>query len=323
MSIPPIYVINLKRTPERRLYMQRQLDALNLDYQIVDAIDKYDLISKEYRMKIAYQLGISESWMEEAYEKITNNGWAVSLSHIKVFNMMKKDNVPVACILEDDAHLSPDFPIILRDSQKISWDVLQLSSCTYTFYNNLKRIIDTCPGSSPFPKRPLINLLRVFKKLGSYAPRLPLYTAWRLVTTVIEIIYETIIGYFYFLIVGRSNKHYGWRIREFIYRNGAGYYIATYCASRIGGLPIRDRKLWYKLTFKYYMIPSQNLAGTASGYMITLKMTNTFKQALNTGYLHIDRLFYELTKRGMKSYVLSPPCVGQTLRYLCYSAKDR
>ena len=45
MSPLPIYIISLKRTPERRLYMQRQLDALNLNYQFVEAIDKYDLYS--------------------------------------------------------------------------------------------------------------------------------------------------------------------------------------------------------------------------------------------------------------------------------------
>ena len=237
MPIPPIYVINLKRTPERRLYMQRQLDALNLDYQIVDAIDKHDLLSKEYRIKIAEQLGVSEAWMEEAYERYrisTGNANVLprTISHIKVFNIMKKDNIPMACILEDDAHLLPDFPKVLRDSQKISWDALQLSSDSGILYNNLKGIIDTFPGSSPFPKRPFINLLQVFKKLGYYTLRLPPYTAWRLVAAVIEIIYETITGYFYFLIFGRPTvQHYYRRIKTSIYLRSKLLYRALLCAS--------------------------------------------------------------------------------------------
>ena len=329
MSIPLIYVINLKRVPERRLHMQRQLDALNLDYQIVDAIDKYDLLSKEYRVKIANQLRVNEAWMEEAYEQYRTstgnaNGLAVSLSHIKVFNMMKKDNIPMACILEDDAHLLPDFSKVLRDSQKISWDVLQLSSYSSTFYSSLNRIIKICPGSFPLPERPLINLLGAFKRIGLYALQSPPYIAWRLVTTVIEIIYESIMGYFYFLIIGRSNKHYGWRIRELIYHNGAYNYMAIYFASKIGGLPSWNRKLWYRFGFKYYIVPPQERSGSAGGYMVTLKMANTFKQVLTTEYItHIDHLFYKLAKKDMKSYILSPPCVGQTLRYLLYSVRNK
>ena len=327
---PPIYVINLKRVPERRLYMQRQLDALNLDYRIIDAIDKYDLLSKEYRVKIANQLGISDSWMEEAYKRYkisTGNadGLPRKLSHIKVFNMMKKDNIPMACILEDDAFLSPDFPKVLRDSQKISWDALQLSSDSRILYDSLVRIIATCPGSSPFPNHPLISLLRGFRELGLYALRLPLHTAWRIVATVTEIIYETTIGYFYFLVVGKSNRrYYGWRIRTFIYRKGAHYYIGMYYARKIGSLPSWNKKLWHKLGFKYRIVTLQGTTGSTTGYMITLKMANTFKQAITTEHIPlIDHLFHGAAKESMKSYVLSPPCVWSTLRYLLYSVKSR
>ena len=58
---PPIYVINLKRNPERRLNIQRQLDALSLNYQFIDAIDKFDLQSSQYRSRISRMLGINKA----------------------------------------------------------------------------------------------------------------------------------------------------------------------------------------------------------------------------------------------------------------------
>ena len=60
----PIYVISLKRTPERRLHIQRQLNALNLDYSIVDAIDKHDLGFPQYQAEVADLLGIDKTIIE-------------------------------------------------------------------------------------------------------------------------------------------------------------------------------------------------------------------------------------------------------------------
>ena len=124
-NFPPIYVINLKRTPERRLYMQRQLDALGLSYQFIDAIDKVDLESSQYRSKISCTLGIKEAILDRKYAAIINRvkteegkNWknaamgqlAIMLSHIKVYDLMVKNGIDWACILEDDAKSLPTFP---------------------------------------------------------------------------------------------------------------------------------------------------------------------------------------------------------------------
>ena len=73
MKCPPTYVINLKRNPERKLFIQRQLDAFNLNYQLVDAIDKYDLESPKYRFQTAQSLGMDESNLEYKYAQITQS----------------------------------------------------------------------------------------------------------------------------------------------------------------------------------------------------------------------------------------------------------
>ena len=41
--MPPIFVISLARAVERRADMIRRLDALNIRYEIVDAVDGADL----------------------------------------------------------------------------------------------------------------------------------------------------------------------------------------------------------------------------------------------------------------------------------------
>ena len=133
----PIYIISLSRTPERRLHMQRQLDVLGLEYQFVDAIDKFDLESKTYRMRIAQSLDIEESTLENKYAAIINymktqeNGCgqlANTLSHIKIYNLMVKKNIDRVCILEDDATLLPTFLEVLEITPKLEWDILLLAS---------------------------------------------------------------------------------------------------------------------------------------------------------------------------------------------------
>ena len=128
----PIYVISLKRTPERRLYIQRQLDALNLNYQFVDAIDKRDLKSPQYRAEIADLLGIDRTIVEKRNTHYFYDHFACALSHVKVYNLMAKHNDSAACILEDDARIAADFPEILRATMKTSWDILMLSSQSKT-----------------------------------------------------------------------------------------------------------------------------------------------------------------------------------------------
>ena len=136
----PIYIINLKRSPERRLYMQRQLDAFGLDYRFVevDVFDKYELESKAYRIRVAGMLGIDKQALENKYAAVINAvknnpnlkyhelaALAIGLSHIKVYNLMIENNHEMACILEDDAKLLPTFLEVLNTVPDLDWDILQ------------------------------------------------------------------------------------------------------------------------------------------------------------------------------------------------------
>ncbi len=147
-TLTPIYVINLKRTPERRLSIQRQLDAFDLPHQFVDAIDKFDLVSSQYRSKISCTLGIDEANMEYKYSHSKANKeqsrsrlghLACLLSHIKTYNLIFENNDDIACILEDDATLLPTFPEVLKTVSMLEWDILMFSSHSVTICKALEK----------------------------------------------------------------------------------------------------------------------------------------------------------------------------------------
>ena len=156
VTFPPIYIINLKRTPERRLYMQRQIDTLGLEYKFADAIDKHELESTAHRIRIAQSLGIDKAFIENKYAGIADHAkneqdknWrnrklgtlAIILSHIRIYDLMIKNGIDCACILEDDAKLLPIFPEVLKITPKLEWDILLLAHCSNKFSKILKKRI--------------------------------------------------------------------------------------------------------------------------------------------------------------------------------------
>ena len=112
----PTYVINLKRNPERRLYMQRQLDSLGLDCQWIEAIDARDFKPTELE-------GLD---LEGKHQPAS---MACLLSHVKCYDQIIQSKHCIACVLEDDAELLSTFPGILncKELQKADWELLLLA----------------------------------------------------------------------------------------------------------------------------------------------------------------------------------------------------
>lgn len=94
-----IFVINLARSSERRVSIEQQLSLLQLDYEIVEAVDgsqlNYDEIVKHTKT-LNYA--------------VTSGEIGCALSHIKIYRKIVSNNIPFALILEDDAQL--DYQII-------------------------------------------------------------------------------------------------------------------------------------------------------------------------------------------------------------------
>ncbi len=304
MPYPPIYIINLKRTPERKLSIQRQLDAFNLNYEFVEAIDRYDLRSKEECSIIAYQLGIDTNNMETLYDYCNDLGaLACLLSHVKVYNLIIENNIPCTCVLEDDAYLLPAFPKILIAAQQISWEVLMLSSQSAYVW---KILLSSLCG---FPK------LICYKK---YYPALNLFTAPIIALKFMKfLILEFILRH-----KNRLSKH------KYIKKRTLSESLLWYVACEIGAIPNQDRRSWHKVAPNHYITTPSLKPNVTSGmaYMLTRSAAIKWKQAILSDRTHaithaIDLVPYQLyRKKTLNLYIVTPPCVKAIYRYLVNSS---
>ena len=128
-KLPRIFVINLERADERRESIQKQLDSLNLPFEFFKATDgkfftenEQALYSKKETIKL---LG---------YELLPNE-LACSMSHIRLYEKIVADEIPVTLILEDDAKLDSALVEVLSNLNQLpeDWGVINLGSATYTY----------------------------------------------------------------------------------------------------------------------------------------------------------------------------------------------
>jgi len=310
----PIYVIHLKRVPERKLFMQRQLDALQLDYEFVDAIDKYDLHSPEYRSKLDRTLGL---------RKVSTSVFnACGLSHIKVYNLMIERNQSVACVLEDDAVLSTDFPDILRASQEISWDILLLSSQSVSIRRTLTCDIEVRNLMEKSPERncslfPVLRHTKWFRKIYPLLFGSWFYPKWTVASQ---------IGWWMLMFLSYSrNANRLFKLFNAVYyrirTKGIGISDGWYVACRIGGLPIRSSQ--QTLYGAYDIATPAEIPTSAMGYLLSLEMAHKCKQCFNQFRMYIDIIPWHLhLKDGVRLKLVTPSCVAASLVYLMQSARQ-
>ena len=198
----PIFVINLKRSPERRTSISKQLDALGLECQYIEAVDGMQFTPHQVVEKYGEQVFYTNTYNRQ---RMTLGSLGCLLSHIKFYEMMIENNIPAACVLEDDAELSPSFSEILSSKilQEVPWGTLLLGH--YSMYRKSfnkgaeavywkKKI---CPGhhiarSAEFPFTTLGYLvkLRTAKKLHELAYPIRMPADW--VTGNTELIGNTL-----------------------------------------------------------------------------------------------------------------------------------
>ena len=297
MSYPPIYVISLKRTPERKLHMQRELDALNLSYQFVEAIDKYDLHSPDYRRTLARQINIDENLITFIYKNRLIEITACALSHIKVYNLMIEKNISLACILEDDGYLSPTFPDVLAASKEVSWDVLMFSHQSAIIRN----ILETLYSKSWYIALLKLILYKIFH------PQLNLYIVSSILRHVSK--YNTL----------RSSNE---SLRLIFKYKGE----MQYHGCKVGALPSRDRSSWYKSTSDHYIAKPErikdNCPTSFMGYMLTRSAAIKCIRRFISSPCPIDVIPFGLYKKeDLNLYIVVPPCVTAASNYLFHSSR--
>lgn len=139
MPVIPVYVISLARAPERRATIVAHLQALNVAYELVDAVDGQTIPPDQRKamqaQDVDYHPGVLGCY----------------LSHMEVYRRFLAADAPVALVLEDDARLNPAFAPALREGLKsldfdyCLLDFQEFNEDGHVFYNRRDRI-EIFPG---------------------------------------------------------------------------------------------------------------------------------------------------------------------------------
>jgi len=107
-----VFVVSLKRAAERREYITAHLDALQMDYEIIDAVD-YQQMSPDDFATLTDGKAVSENIY------LTKGVLACALSHVKIYTKIVEDDLDKVLVIEDDAILPKDIKSLLAGIEKI------------------------------------------------------------------------------------------------------------------------------------------------------------------------------------------------------------
>ena len=108
-----IFVINLARRPERMAFMERQFASLGLAFERIEAVDGEALPPEERRKAVS---GF-RWWCSQGY-KARAGEIGCALSHRNALAKIVEDDLPCACIMEDDVTLDVRFCAALESAEK-------------------------------------------------------------------------------------------------------------------------------------------------------------------------------------------------------------
>jgi glycosyl transferase, family 25 len=108
----PVYVINLKRSPERRTFMSESLAHAGVAPTFVTAVD-----------------GRERDWKEPVRGALAKTEAALVLSHRRVWRRFLRGEAEFAAVLEDDAHIGEGFcELLASDWRERDFDVAKLET---------------------------------------------------------------------------------------------------------------------------------------------------------------------------------------------------
>lgn len=119
-QLPPIWVISLQRSTERRVYITQHLRDLNLPFEFIDAIDGQTLTPEQLRL---YSSAQTQYLLNR---ELTAGEIGCALSHLMALRRIVDQKIPEALILEDDVVLTPDFLDVLghRSNFPKDWELV-------------------------------------------------------------------------------------------------------------------------------------------------------------------------------------------------------
>ncbi|MEW6483373.1 MAG: glycosyltransferase family 25 protein [Pseudomonadota bacterium] len=128
-----VFIINLEKDSERRLSILQQCKDLNIEAEIIPAVDGRTLSHNELE-KITHPSYVAG---------LTPSEIGCSLSHLKIYKKMANENIEKALILEDDALLKVDLVKIVEWYNNIenkSEEVILLSEVNKYFTKPIQKI---------------------------------------------------------------------------------------------------------------------------------------------------------------------------------------
>jgi glycosyl transferase family 25 len=119
--LPPVWVVNLERSVDRRERMRHQLNGLGLAYEFVKAVDGRELTDQDLA-----------KWCEPSAavaiikRELTRGEVGCSLSHLRLYDRMIQEGHEEAVILEDDVNVNPVFVDIFsrRELPGPDWEMV-------------------------------------------------------------------------------------------------------------------------------------------------------------------------------------------------------
>src|ERR1700722_9368909 len=107
-GFPPVFVINLKRSQDRRAEMTRRLDALGIPHEFFEAVEGGTL---DLRNLPAYDSARRRLLFGR---DLRPGEVGCLLSHRGVYQRIVENGIEKSLVLEDDVFLSRDFPQVVR-----------------------------------------------------------------------------------------------------------------------------------------------------------------------------------------------------------------
>ncbi|MGQ8364169.1 glycosyltransferase family 25 protein [Glaciecola sp. 1036] len=118
----PVFLINLDRSPDRYAFSAKQLGEYSIAFQRIQAVDGVSPLPNKFDNIIADDFS-------GYYKKLSNAELGCYLSHKNCWEIIVKQNIEYAIVLEDDFLLTESFPAVVQQLSNlpIEWDCLKLA----------------------------------------------------------------------------------------------------------------------------------------------------------------------------------------------------
>ena len=120
-AFPPVFIINLEQSADRRADMAKRLNPLHVSYTFFKAVNGHALDTNNLpdydRTRRRLYFG----------RDLTKGEIGCLLSHRALYQHMVDNNIECAIILEDDVFIEPSFPQLIREALQspVKWDIIR------------------------------------------------------------------------------------------------------------------------------------------------------------------------------------------------------